>query len=147
MSKSTLSKTVQTQIAKEGAIAGTVAAVRATLQQILQDTRFRRIEATYGPNPKPKPGKEPGTKYAVTAAGGTDSKGIQTAEQVATRLVDNDLINIHCVDSGRRGTRSLKVPLICSVQVYTGRKVPNPKKPGLFVAERKTVPVVCLKVN
>ena len=120
----------------------------SAILQILEDTRFRRIEAIYGPNPKPKPGKEPGTKYTVTAAGGTNSKGIQTAEQVASRLVDNDLINIHCVDTGRQGTtRSPKVTLITSVEVYTGRKVPHPKKPGQFVAERKAVPVVCVKVG
>lgn len=149
MSKSTMSKQVQAQIAKTGIITGDVTTVRAVIMQIMQDTRFRSISAVYGPNPKPKEGKEPGKEYHVTAAGGTDSKGIQTAEQVAARVVNNDLINIYCVDSGRRSTRSLKIPLISSIEVYTGRRIPAPteENPEATKAEKVKVPVLCVRVQ
>jgi hypothetical protein len=143
-----MSRAVQVQIAKTGIITGDVSAVRAIIYQILEDTRFRGISAVYGPNPKPKPGKEPGKPYHVTAAGGTDSKGVQTAEFVAAKLVNNDNINIYCVDSGRRQTRSLKVPLIQSIEVYTGRRLPDPTEvdPNHTKAEKFKVPVLCVRV-
>jgi hypothetical protein len=152
MSKSTMSKEVQKQIARDGVIAGTVSTVRATIQQILQDTRVRHIEAVYGvpKTGKPKEGKEPGTPYTVLALGQVPGKNIQTAEEVARRVVENDLIIVFSMDSKRvkeakaeGGTshRSLKVPTIRSIEVYTGREVPDPKKPGEFKAERKAIPV------
>ena len=155
MSKSTLSKEVQKQIAKDGVIAGTVSGVRAQIQQILQDTRVRRIVAEYGvpKTGKPKEGKAPGTPYTVLAIGQVSGKGVQTAEQVAQRVVDNDLIIVFSMDSKRikeaketGGTshRSLKIPLIHSIEVYTGREVPDPNKPGELKAERKAIPVHCI---
>jgi len=148
MSKSTMSRAVQVQIARTGIITGDVSAVRAIIEQIMQDTRFRVIRAVYGPNPKPKEGKEPGTPYHVTAAGGTDSRGIQTAEAVAARVVNHDLINIYCVDSGRRQTRSLKITTITSIEVYTGERIPAPTEedPRATRAVRVAVPVLCVRV-
>jgi hypothetical protein len=152
MSKSTMSKEVQKQIARDGVIAGTVSTVRATIQQILQDTRVRHINAVYGvpKSGKPKEGKEPGTPYTVLAIGQVPGKGVQTAEQVARRVVDNDLIIVFSMDSKRvreakesGGTshRSLKVPTLKSIEVYTGRTIPDPNRPGETKAERVTIPI------
>ena len=139
MSKSTMSKEVQQQIAREGKIVGSIAAVRAVVQQILQDSRFRHISATYGPNKNPKPGKEPGTQYTVLACGGGPVKGVRSAEKSAAIVVDNDLVNVYCADAGRRTWRSIKVPLLTSIEVYTGRKV---ARNGKMVAERREVPII-----
>lgn len=139
MAGSATARRLQTQIVKEGVIAGTVTAVRATIKSILDDSRFHRIEAAYGPNPKPKPGKEPGTPYFVTVAKSGPTKGVQTEAQVAARVVDNDLINVYCADNPRHGYRSLKVPTIKAVWVYTGRVDLKTGK-----AESVRIPVVCV---
>lgn len=120
MAGAATARRLQEQIVKDGVIAGTVTAVRATIQDILQDSRFHRIEAAYGPNPRPKPGKEPGTHYFVTAAKSGPTKGVQTEAEVAARVIDNELINVYCADNPRHGYRSLKVPLIRAVWVYSG---------------------------
>lgn len=140
MAGSATARRLQKRIAEEGVIAGTVTAVRATIQDILQDSRFHHIEAVYGPNPKPKPGKEPGTTYSVNAAKSGPVKGVQTEAQVAARVVDNDLINVYCAGKPRNGYRSLKVPLIKAVWVYTGRVDLKTGK-----AESVRIPVVCVK--
>ena len=145
MSKSTMSRTVQKQIVKDGVIIGTVAAVRATIQLILKDSRFRHIEAIYSPNPNPANGKEPGTKYTVLACGGGPVKGVLSSQKAADRIVNNDLITVYAAD--RRGWRSLKVTLITSVKVYTGEQVPNPRKAGCTVDKLVAIPVIVLGVD
>ena len=140
MPKSTFSKEVQKQVCREGVIVGTVSSVRAMIEKILEDTRIRKIVARYSPNPKPKPGKKPGGIYVVMAGGMPPGKGIQSAEEVAQRIVQNDLLMIYAMDTGRRSHRTLKIPLIESVEVYTGRRVLD-KETGEDKAERVAIPV------
>lgn len=148
MAKATTIKArkLQEQIAREGAIVGTVAAVRAIIEDILEDTRFRHLFATYSANANPAPGKEPGTPYTLLVVGKGPTKGIQSADQVLTRIVDNNLINVYACDGGRRAYRSPKVPNITAIEVYSGRLTPDPKAPGKMKAEKVTVPVVTVKV-
>ena len=142
---SALSRKVQQQIAQEGMIVGTVAAVRATVYQILEDSRFRTVKAVYGENKKGsyKPGKEPGTPYKMLACGGGPTTGSRSAEESARRTVDNSLITIYCADTGRRQWRTPKVHLLTSIEVYTGRRV---LRDGELKAEKKEIPIRVVRV-
>jgi len=139
MAGAATARRLQEQIVEDGVIAGTVTAVRATIQDILKDPRLRRMDCVYGPNAKPKPGKEPGKSYTLFVTTSGPVKGVQTEAEVAARVVGNDLINVY--DIRRKQYRSPKVPLIRAVWVYTGRRIPNPKKPGETVAESVRIPV------
>jgi hypothetical protein len=125
------SQVLQKQIAQEGRIVGTVAAVRAVILSILEDPRFHVIEAVYGVSKRPSPNRVPGTPYRVTAAKRGPTKGVQSEQEVAERVVNNGLINVYCADTHRHGYRSLKVHLIQAIWVYNGHK--DAKGKAIFV--------------
>jgi hypothetical protein len=53
-------------------------------------------------------------------------------------VVGNDLINLYCADNPRHGYRSLKVPLIRAIWVYSGTHDSN----GKAVSVRVPVTVI-----
>ena len=141
---------LQKQIAERGVIVGNANAVAELLGGILyHDTRFRGIGCQYGPlapGKQAKEGKEPGTPYSVVGTGRGPVKGVRTEEEQARRTVPNNLLTVYCVDAERRapgtgGWRTLNTNLIQWFEVYTGRTIPNPAKPGKMKAQRIAVPV------
>ncbi len=141
MSKSMLSKVTQEKIADEKVLIGTVSSVRAALMLILQDTRFRKIKAKYSSD---RDGKKRGEEYSVLAVGGVVGKDIIPHEKIIKKNVNHDLLTVYAADTNRRQHRSIKIPLIKSIEVYTGRQVVDKSKVKGYVAEKVEIPVVII---
>lgn len=143
MAGAATARRLQQQVVSEGVIAGTVTAVRATLQDILKDPRLRKLEAVYGPckpGKTPEPGKEPGTPYELIVTTRGPVKGAQTEAESAARTIGSDTINVYAIN--RRSYRSPKVPLIKAIWVYTGRVDLKTGK-----AESVRIPVVTVQAQ